>query len=79
MASFAGNLAGTLNSFEEGVRAVRTDVNDHIRQRLTFLSEREKYKENYYYTHGPETVMKISEICFIVSGKKEGRNTKKGS
>ncbi len=74
---FCGNLSGTMDRFDEGVRAVRTDINERIRDRIAFLSGGEEFREDYYYTYGPKTVMDIPEVCFIVSGKNKAEILKK--
>ena len=74
---FCGNLSGTLDSFDEGVKAVRTDINERIRDRIAFLSGGEEFREDQYYTYGLETVMSIPEVCFIVSGKNKAEILKK--
>ena len=74
---FCGNLSSTLDSFEEGVHAVKTDLNERIKNRLNFLSGSEEYREPYYYTYGPKTIMNIPHAVFIVSGKKKAEILRK--
>ena len=74
---FCGNLTETLNSFDEGVHAVKSDTNERIRNRLAYLSGGEEYREECYYTYGPKTVMEIPEILFIVSGAEKAEILKK--
>ncbi len=74
---FCGNLSSTMDHFDIGVHAVATDINERIRNRLSFLSGGEEYREPYYYTYGPETIMNIPHIVFIVSGSEKAEILRK--